>query len=101
MAAGRQFSYKRGLTDQSNNIDSLGAALARLNNLVSLPEDGIAFDLFAIVEGNEETALELETQVKTMLGPKLTEVKVRLMLMQAEVTFGPAPGTTFCSNWGI
>jgi hypothetical protein len=73
MAAGRHFSYEPELTEQSSNSDGLGAALARLNNLVGLPEDGIAFDLFAILNKDEDAIADLNKMVNQCLSPKLAD----------------------------
>jgi hypothetical protein len=83
--AGRNTNYETELDSLGVDIDSLRSALARMRTLLGSPTGGLAFNLFAIVEANEETILELETKVKNVLGPKLIEIEAKLMLMQADL----------------
>jgi hypothetical protein len=83
--AGRNTRYEAEMENLGNDIDSIRSALARIQNLVGSPTDGIAFDLFAIVDRNEEALLDLDTIVHTNVNPKMTEVEAKMIKTQADL----------------
>jgi hypothetical protein len=85
LVSGRNTNYETELDSLGVDIDSLRLALARIRTLLGSPAGGLAFNLFAIVEAQEETVVELETKVKNVLGPKIVEIEAKLMLMQADL----------------
>jgi hypothetical protein len=84
-AASRNNRYEREMESLGNDIDSLRSAMARVNDLVGSPSDGVAFDLFAIVDGNEEALLDLDSIVQTTVVPKLTELEGRTSAAELEM----------------
>jgi hypothetical protein len=57
------------------DIDSLRSAMTRLSTLVGTPVDGIAFDLFAMVDHAEESVLDLDTIVQTSFAPRMVDLE--------------------------
>jgi hypothetical protein len=56
-----------------------------MQTLLGHPADGLSFDLYAIVGGTEDTVPELEVKIKSSLGPKVTEVEAKLIVLQGEL----------------
>jgi hypothetical protein len=83
--AGRNNRYEKEIESLSTDIDALRAAMARVNDLVGRPANGVAFDLFAIIDGNEEALLDLDTIVQTTITPQLKELDARSTKAQLEL----------------
>lgn len=83
--AGRNSKYETELDSLGGDIDGLRSALARMQTLLGHPADGLSFDLYAIVGGTEDTVSELEVKIKNSLGPKVTEVEAKLIVLQGEL----------------
>jgi hypothetical protein len=83
--AGRNTKYEEELDSLGSDIDSLRSALARVNNLVGNPVDGLSFDLFGIIDRNEEALLELDQRVHSNLESKITDIEERGVATQKEV----------------
>jgi hypothetical protein len=56
--AGQNCKYETELDALGSNINCLKAMLGRIESLLGSPKDGFAFDLFAIMDGNEEIVME-------------------------------------------
>jgi hypothetical protein len=67
--------YESEILRLSDDIDTLNVSSARLENLVGSPADGIQFDLFGIVDKNEETLLEVGDELTGKMGPRLTRLE--------------------------
>jgi hypothetical protein len=83
--AGRNNWYEREMESLGNDIDSLRSAMARVNDLVGSPADGVAFDLFAIMDGNEEALLDLDLIIQRTVTPQLAELDARSLKAQTEL----------------
>jgi hypothetical protein len=83
--AGRNSKYEIELDSLGGDIDGLRSALARMQTLLGHPVDGLSFDLYAIVGGNEEAVSDLELKIKNTLGPKVTDVEAKLIVLQGEL----------------
>jgi hypothetical protein len=83
-AAGQNTKYEEELDMLGNDIDSVRAALARVTSLVGNPVDGIAFDIFGIMDQNEDALTDLDRSVQDFK-PKLDELEARGLSTQAEV----------------
>jgi hypothetical protein len=83
--AGRNNRYEKEMESLSTDIDALRAAMARVNDLVGRPANGVAFDLFAIIDGNEEALLDLDTIVQTTITLQLKELDARSTKAQMDL----------------
>jgi hypothetical protein len=67
--------YETEILRISEDIDTLNVSSSRMESLVGTPADGIQFNLFGIVDKNEEVLLEVGDQVNKHLVPRLTTVE--------------------------
>jgi hypothetical protein len=67
--------YESEIMRVSKDINTLNMALARQEKLLGSPADGIQFDLFGIVDKNEETLLEVGDEVNVKIGPHLEQLE--------------------------
>jgi hypothetical protein len=89
--------------DQNKGIDGLRAAWARLNNLEGLPFDGIAFDLFTIMNTDDEEAIiDLDKiLVHQNLVPKLKDLQEQIGSTKLELvhSLGTAWAISYFLSW--
>jgi hypothetical protein len=83
--AGRNNKYELELDALGSDIDSLRAALSRLTNLVGSPVDGLSFDLYAIIDRNEDAVMELDHRVTSRVEPKLSELEAEVLSNKTEL----------------
>jgi hypothetical protein len=99
--AARNSHYEKEMDTLGNDVDALRSALARVNNLVGSPTDGIAFDLFAIAESTEEALMDLDKIVVKKLTPNLSKAETRIAKAQAEIAkFRATTGDQLMSRLG-
>jgi hypothetical protein len=83
--AGRNNKYELELDALGSDIDSLRAAISRLTTLVGSPVDGLSFDLYGIMDRNEDAVMELDHRVTARVEPKLIELEAGLAVVQTEM----------------
>jgi hypothetical protein len=83
--SGKNVKYELELDSLGCDVDSLRAAMPRLSSLVGTPTDGIAFDLFAMMDHNEEGLLDLDNIVQGSFAPRLIEVEGKALATQSDV----------------
>jgi hypothetical protein len=99
--AARNSHYEKEMDTLGNDVDALRSALARINNLVGSPTDGIAFDLFAMTESTEEALMDLDKIVVKKLTPNLADAEARITKAQAEIAkFKSSTGDQLMSRLG-
>jgi hypothetical protein len=85
MAAGRNNIYELELDALGADIDSLHAAFSQLTTLVGTPVDGLSFDLYGIMDRNEDAVTELDHRLTRKVEPKLLELNAGLATLQSEM----------------
>jgi hypothetical protein len=75
--SGKNAKYELELDSLGCDVDSLRAAMTRLSRLVGTLTDGIAFNLFAMMDHNEEGLLDLDNIVQGLFAPRLIDLEPR------------------------
>jgi hypothetical protein len=85
--------YETEIMRISDDIDCLNVSSSRLETLVGSPADGIQFNLFGIVDRNEEVLLSVGDELHKTLMPRIAGVEATAQAVEKSVK-------TFNSNVG-
>jgi hypothetical protein len=77
--------YETEILRISDDIDCLNVSSSRLENLVGAPTDGIQFNLFGIVDRNEEVLLSVGDELHKTFLPRLAGVETTTQAVEKSV----------------